>query len=209
MEDKSKEEIKNNLKSSLKGILGDDDLPIEDGSLLAKGEDDIDYIEPYDTTKNLTNAKNKAKKVIKSMLKLFMSQDLIERSEFIQAKTNLDIMSITQILVSLKQIEYSINIILRDIGFGQAAPRIFEVFGQLQKTKVELIREYNLMLNQFEESMKRYKSDIEFSLDSAGSGPFKMNTKDENVHRGNKNLMREIQEEIRNGETEDGDFEEI
>lgn len=189
-----REEVKNTLKDSLKGIFGDD-LPIENGDLLPSlSEGDDGYIPPYDSSGNLQKAQTKATKVITSMLKLFMSNELINKSEFLQAKTNLDVMSITQILVSLKQIEYSIDIILRDIGFGQAQPRLFEVFGQLQKTKVELIREYNLMINSFEESMKRYKNDLEF-LEGTKSNKIH-NVSSDKVHRGTRNLMRELQEEI-------------
>ena len=98
--DKNHEERKQALKDSLSGILDDGNLPIENGDLLPPLETDIDYIEPYDSSGNLTKSKLKATKVITSMLRLFVSDDLLAKSDFIQAKMNLDVMSISQILVS-------------------------------------------------------------------------------------------------------------
>jgi hypothetical protein len=204
MMDRNKEEKRQTLKDSLSGILDDDNLPIENGDLLPPLDvGDEGYIEPYNTSGNLTKAKVKATKVITSMLRLFVSDELLTKSDFIQAKMNLDVMSISQILVSLKQIEYAIDILLRDIGFGSQQPRVFEVFGQLQKTKIELIREYNLMLINFEESMKRHKQDLEF----LGEGSKKYNVETDNTHRGNRELMKSIQDEIKNDDSDEDDFE--
>lgn len=193
----NQDEIKNNLELSWQG-LNEMNLPIEDGSLLDRIEGPA--LEIFDRDKVSKRAKEKAIRLMSSIVKLFISKKLVN-DEFIMSKVDMSTSSIKSILVSLKQLEYAIDVILRDIGMGESGPRLYEVFGQLQRTKVELIREYTSLVNVFEDSMKRYKMELEFREQETTD--VVVDSSKDNIYRGNKQLMMDLKNTI-----EDADFEE-
>lgn len=88
----------------------------------------------------LEKCKNKAEKVMHSLLKLYLSDGFISKSEYIQAKVNLDSMTLGKIMNQMEVSERAINILMSNIELGDISSKLFEALGNLQKTFIELVR---------------------------------------------------------------------
>lgn len=182
-----RKEVKDNLKKSLLDI-GNDDLPIEDGSILEPEK--LVEIVPFNLNENQKKSTIRARKLVSSMLKLLSDSEVLEKSEYMQAKKRLDSMSLYQFLMSIEQTEHVIKILIDTIDSGNTNSRLFEVFGNLQRTKMDLIKEVGMLIVNIEESVKKTTSEFKEKLqvfqttveENSNKTPF----------RGNKDVMRLI-----------------
>lgn len=162
--------------------------------------------EPMNYPEIKSTATNSAKKLMNSLLKFYLSQELIEKNEYIQLKAKIDVMTLANLINQMEIAEHAITTLMRTIDSGEFSPRMFEVLGGLQKTMLDIMKHQTLHMMAAEENMKKMKRDIDIYSDSqaidispkAGSG---------SVSRGTRNLMKEIQAELGNEEIEDEDFD--
>jgi len=153
-----------------------------------------------------STATNKAKSLMNSLLKFYLSQELIEKNEYIQLKAKVDVMTLANLINQMDIAEHAITTLMRTIDAAEFSPRMFEVLGGLQKTMLDIMKHQTLHMMAAEENMKKMKRDIDIYSDSqaidvtpkSGSG---------SVSRGTRNLMKEIQAELGNEEIEDEDFD--
>lgn len=182
-----KKEVRDNLKKSLLDI-GNDDLPIEDGSILEPEK--LVEIVPFNLDENQKKSTIRARKLVSSMLKLLSDSEVLEKSEYMQAKKRLDSMSLYQFLMSIEQTEHVIKILIDTIDSGNTNSRLFEVFGNLQRTKMDLIKEVGMLIVNIEESVKKTTMEFKEKLQVF------QQTVEENTSktpfRGNKDVMRLI-----------------
>jgi hypothetical protein len=194
----------NPVRRSIEDLLSDNtNLPSPNGGGLPAFQvtDPLDY----DTEKS--HAENKAKKVMNSLLKFYLSEELIQKNEYITLKAKLDVMTMSNLIFQMRTAEHAIVTLLRSIDAGEASPRMFEVLGGLQKTLLDIMKHQTLHMMAAEENMKKLKRDIDIyntidvtpKIESKSSGQ---------VNRGTRNLMKEIQSELGNEEKiEDTDFD--
>ncbi len=183
-----KKEIKDTLLNSL--LDDPDNLPIEDGSLLVP-EKSID-IKPFELEVKQQKSANKARRLVTTMLKLLSEDDVLEKSDYLKAKRRIDAMSLYQIFMSIEELEHVLQRLMDEIDNGNTNSRIFEVFGNLQRTKLDMIKEGSLFIMQMEDSVKRLTLEqknkmplTETSTTSAEKGF---------AFRGQKSLMQIIQQ---------------
>ena len=191
---------KPNIRKSIEELLNEEEAPImnPNGTLPAfQLNDAVDY----DDMK--ASSVNKSKKMMHSLLKFYLTEEVISKNEYIQAKAKLDTMTLANLIQQMQISERAITTIMRSIDSGEFSPRMFEVLGGLQKTMLDIMKHQTLHMMAAEENMKKLKRDIDVyslgtpeikSIPSSSSG---------NTTRGTRNLMRDIQAELGNREEEE------
>jgi hypothetical protein len=103
----------------------------------------------------LEQSRSKAKKVMESLLKVYLSENFISKSEYVQAKVNLDAMTLGNIINQMEISQRAIQILMDNIEIGDVNPKLFEVLGKLQGTFIDLVRaQTNYIVNVSDEYEK-------------------------------------------------------
>jgi hypothetical protein len=150
-------------------------------------------------------ASNESKKLMNSLLKFYLSSELIEKNDYIKAKAKVDMMTQAGLIKQLQVSERSIDTLMRLIDSGEMTPRMFEVLGGLQKTMLDIMKHQTLHMMASEENMKKLKRDIDVYQDSPSKTIEVQAGK--TTSRGTRNLMREIQAELNPDQIEETDFD--
>ena len=154
----------------------------------------------------LTKAKGKAKKVMSSLLKFYLSEEIILEHEYIQAKAQLDEYALGMLIRQMENSEIAISTLMDTINEGDVSPRMFEVLSDLQRTLLDIIKSQTMYMVAIEENAKKTYRDIDvYHGSSEGSN----NKKQSGVKsRGTKDLMRALQETINEEDIQDVDSDE-
>jgi hypothetical protein len=197
----SSSENQNELRSSITDLLSGNNLPddltkINDTTLPAKNRGQF--------AKIIEKSKNQAKKSIDTLLKFYLSIDIIEKEEYIKAKRELDIQSLSALIFNMEASQHAIISMLENIDNGEVHPRMFEVLGGLQKTLLDIVKAQTLFTISTEENIKKLGRDIDYysSIKSTSDMPEAEISPETLQVRGNKDLMRSIQQ-LQNKNTED------
>jgi hypothetical protein len=192
----------NPIRRSIDDLLNDESLPAIQNSGLPSFNDH----EPMDYDEAKGNATNNAKKLMNSLLKFYLSQELIEKNEYVQLKAKIDVMTLANLINQMQIAEHAITTLMRTIDSGEFTPRMFEVLGGLQKTMLDIMKHQTLHMMAAEENMKKLKRDIDIYTETKAIDV--TDVKSVSVNRGTRNLMREIQSELGNEEEkEETDFD--
>jgi len=153
----------------------------------------------------LTKAKTKAKKVMSSLLKFYLSEEIIAEHEYIQAKSNLDEYALGMLIRQMENSEIAISQLMDIINEGDVSPRMFEVLSDLQRTLLDIIKSQTMYMVAIEEHAKKTSRDIDVYHGNSESN----NKKQSGVKsRGTKDLMRALQETINEEDIQDVDSDE-
>jgi len=153
----------------------------------------------------LTKAKSKAKKVMSSLLKFYLSEEIIAEHEYIQAKSNLDEYALGMLIRQMENSEVAISQLMDIINEGDVSPRMFEVLSDLQRTLLDIIKSQTMYMVAIEENAKKTSRDIDVYHGSSENS----NKKQSGVKsRGTKDLMRALQETINEEDIQDVDSDE-
>ena len=96
----------------------------------------------------LTKCKEKAEKVMTTLLRVYLSEGFISKSEFVQAKVNLDSMTLGKIMNQMEVSERAINVLMENIEMGDVNPKLFDALGNLQRTFIDLVKtQTNYIIN--------------------------------------------------------------
>mgnify|MGYP003120403302 CR=1 FL=1 len=127
-----KEESKGKFRDSLGDLLGD--LPDEVEGL----NDNSEELRPIRVESGqgaqLIKAKNKAEKVMNSLLTFYLSEEIIAEHEYIRAKAQLDESALSMLIRQMQNSETAITLLMETIHEGDVSPRMFEVLSDLQDT---------------------------------------------------------------------------
>ena len=144
------------IRDSIADLLLDNDINLTD---------DIDNqtltfnkvpstISKYDAM-TLEQSRAKAKNVMESLLKVYLSDNFISKSEYVQAKVNLDAMTLGNIINQMEISQKAINVLMDNIELGDVNPKLFEVLGKLQGTFIDLVKaQTNYIINASDEYEK-------------------------------------------------------
>ena len=88
----------------------------------------------------LEQSRSKAKGVMEALLKVYLSDNFISKSEYAQAKVNLDAMTLGNIMNQMEISQRAINILMDNIEIGDINPKLFDARGKLQGTFIDLVR---------------------------------------------------------------------
>lgn len=88
----------------------------------------------------LEESRKKAKDVMESLLRVYLSDNFISKNEYAQAKVNLDAMTLGNIMNQMEISQRAINILMDNIEIGDINPKLFDALGKLQGAFIDLVR---------------------------------------------------------------------
>jgi len=188
----------NDIRSSLDDILNDSDdidSPIDMTELPQR------RVSPaFDYTKKKSDSSFQAKKTINTLLKFYLSEDIIDNDEYIKAKMKIEEMTLGSLIFQMETAERAITTLLQQIDDGDVSPRMFEVLGTLQKSMLDIIKSQTMYMMATEEGVKKLARDYDVYSERKKLGSGEEVKKIEgpvNVNRGTKGLMMQIQNEMK------------
>ena len=153
------------IRDSISDLLMDNDIDlssdISDNTLTFQKAQTINY---YDGG-TLSKAKGKAEKVMNALLKLYMSDGFISKSEYIQAKVNLDAMTLGKIMNQMEVSEAAIQVLMDNIQMGDINPKLFDALGNLQRTFIDLVKTQTAYIENAEMEYRKIAQEKEISPD--------------------------------------------
>jgi len=144
------------VRDSIADLLNDSDINLLD-------EIDKDTLTFNKTPSTITQmervtleqSRQKAKSVMESLLRVYLSEDFISKSEYARAKVNLDSMTLGNIMNQMEISQRAINILMDNIEIGDINPKLFDALGKLQGTFIDLVRtQTNYIMNVSDEYEK-------------------------------------------------------
>lgn len=162
----------------------------------------------FDFQETAVKTYNTAKNMMTSLLKLYFEANIIEKNDYIKAKNEIETMKLHQLLQQLKYNDRAIYKLMDLIETGTIAPRLFEVLGTLQMVQLNIQKQLSVELMTNEESARRTALTTSFAkVNGEEASDERMQSTDGGfTGRGQKDLMRTLQEEE---EAEQAEFEEI
>ena len=158
-------ENKEIIRDSISDLLMENDIDlsndISDSTLTFQKTQTINY---YDGGA-LSKAKCKAEKVMNALLKLYMSDGFISKSEYIQAKVNLDSMTLGKIMNQMEVSEAAIQVLMDNIQIGDVNPKLFDALGNLQRTFIDLVKTQTAYIENVEMEYRKIAQEKEISPD--------------------------------------------
>jgi hypothetical protein len=153
------------IRDSISDLLMENDIDlsndISDNTLTFQKTQTINY---YDGGA-LAKAKCKAEKVMNTLLKLYMSDGFISKSEYVQAKVNLDSMTLGKIMNQMEVSEAAIQVLMDNIQMGDVNPKLFDALGNLQRTFIDLVKTQTAYIENAEIEYKKIAQEKEISPD--------------------------------------------
>lgn len=186
--------VRAQLDDTLNDLLGDDNL-LDDMTDSPGGLPRVHAPEQHDYVKLKGDASERAKKTITSLMKFYLTEDIIDKDEYIQAKKKIDEMTLSSLIFQLEAGERALVTLMRTIDSGELSPRMFEVLATLQKSMLDIIKSQTMYLMAAEEGAKKLSRDVEV-YKGLKRNNVAINTESSNVNMGTKALMQSIQEEI-------------
>ena len=102
----------NPARRSIEDLLNEDNnLP----SPTSGGLPAFQLNEPIDYDEMKANSINKSKKLMNSLLKFYLSQELIDNNEYIQAKAKLEMMTLSNLVNQMQIAERAITTLMRTL----------------------------------------------------------------------------------------------
>lgn len=184
-----KEETKKELKESIDSLLNTEE---DAASTLPAFKPTIAPVK-YDDMKG--KSANKAKHIVNNLLKFYLSEDVINKNEYVKAKANLEAVTLGNLMNQVKIADRAIQTLMSSIDGGETSPRMFEVLSVMQRTMLDIMKHQTLQILATEESMKKIKRDIDIYAEDK---PKRIEVGGNTQVRGTRNLMKEIQEELGN-----------
>ena len=188
-------EQKEIIRDSISDLLMENDIDlssdISDNTLTFQKAQTINY---YDGGA-LTKAKAKAEKVMNTLLKLYMSDGFISKSEYIQAKVNLDSMTLGKIMNQMEVSEAAIQVLMDNIQMGDVNPKLFDALGNLQRTFIDLVKTQTAYIENAEMEYKKIAQEKEVSADDVIEKDSKNEISSNGLRSSNQ---RELMQMIRN-----------
>ena len=141
-------------------------------------------------SKGLEKCKAKAEKIMKSLLRVYVSDGYITKSEYLQAKENLDSMTLGKIMNQMEVSERAINVLMSNLELGDVNPKLFDALGNLQRTFIELVKTQTNYITNAQNEYERISLDnneiteVSATADEVSTGGIKSNSQ--------KDLMRLI-----------------
>jgi len=191
-----------NLKDKLDGII------LADEMLAGLSAPDIPPMKPQrfinvDTVK--TEVEVEARAILDSLSKFYNDMENLPADNYIRHKQKIDALNISTMAFQIRTAQHAISKLVEEIDSGRMEPRLFEVLAQLQNQIMQMPKNFSNYITQMEKNYKQLKSEsaeinkenIEF--DSDGNLIQSKDNMDALKVRGNKSLMENLQNIMKNG----------
>jgi len=157
-------------------------------------------INPIDASLEEKRARKSAAKAIDSLLRFYLSEDVIDQNDYIKAKARLASMQLSTLVYQLKVAESAITTLYKEIHSGNMGPRMFEVLATMQRSVIDILKLQTLHMIATEEGTKKLKADLDFGREK---GTVTIEGTGSRLTRGSRELMRGIQAELSRDESFD------
>ena len=117
----------------------------------------------------LEQSRSKAKSVMEALLKVYLSDNFISKSEYAQAKVNLDAMTLGNIMNQMEISQRAINILMDNIEIGDINPKLFDALGKLQGTFIDLVRTQTTYIMNASDEYEKIALDKDTVVDASPS----------------------------------------
>lgn len=117
----------------------------------------------------LEQSRSKAKGVMEALLKVYLSDNFISKSEYAQAKVNLDAMTLGNIMNQMEISQRAINILMDNIEIGDINPKLFDALGKLQGTFIDLVRTQTTYIMNASDEYEKLALDKDSVVDASPS----------------------------------------
>ena len=145
----------------------------------------------------LTKCKEKAERVMTSLLRVYLTEGFITKSEFVQAKVNIDSMTLGKIMNQMEVSERAINVLMENIELGDINPKLFDALGNLQRTFIDLVKTQTNYIINAENEYEKLALDKDSGIDVTVESTSTANDISSGYKSGNqKDLMRIIRSTI-------------
>ena len=138
----------------------------------------------------LEQSRSKAKGVMEALLKVYLSDNFISKSEYAQAKVNLDAMTLGNIMNQMEISQRAINILMANIEIGDINPKLFDALGKLQGTFIDLVRTQTTYIMNASDEYEKIALDKDTVVDASPSTAKEISTGFKSSSQ--KDLMRLI-----------------
>ena len=138
----------------------------------------------------LEQSRSKAKGVMEALLKVYLSDNFISKSEYAQAKVNLDAMTLGNIMNQMEISQRAINILMDNIEIGDINPKLFDALGKLQGTFIDLVRTQTTYIMNASDEYEKLALDKDSVVDASPSTAKEISTGFKSSSQ--KDLMRLI-----------------
>jgi hypothetical protein len=100
-----------------------------------------------------------ASHIVNSISVFYLTTDIVNEIEYIKQKINVDKITLSNLLFQMKTAEHAIIKILEDIDNGNLSPRTFEVLSALQRSKMDIVKQFQHFMVVMENNYKSLKED--------------------------------------------------
>ena len=168
---KEKKESENIIRDSITELLEANDInPKEDiDAQTLVFQKTPSTVTNYENER-LNKCKSRAEKVMTTLLRLYLSDGFISKSEYVQAKVNMDAMTLGKIMNQMEVSERAIQLLMENIEIGDLNPKLFDALGNLQRTFIDLVKtQTNYIMtaeNEYEKLSMENGNTIDVSINS-------------------------------------------
>lgn len=185
MKDKDREELRNEINSLINGDLSENTLPAVD----------IDPVLPFNNQQVSKEALSKAQNIVLSCLKLYFSENIIEKNDFMKAKASITTSNISTLYRQIKIAEHFMDKIVSDIDTGNLNPRIFEVASGIQTNIIDMLKNMQMHVISMQEEYRRLQGEMPKSELSNRNIDLISNSSEQKIYTNTKSLLSELNEE--------------
>ena len=102
---------------------------------------------------------NNADHIVNSISVFYLTADIVDEIEYIKQKITVDKITLSNLLFQMKTAEHAIIKLLEDIDNGNLSPRTFEVLSALQRSKMDIVKQFQHFMVVMENNYKSLKED--------------------------------------------------
>jgi len=201
---------KNNLSKEQELSLKDrlDGIILADEMLAGLSAPDIPPMKPQrfinvDSVK--TEVEVEARAILDSLSRFYNDMENLPADSYIKHKQKIDALSISTMAFQIRTAQHAISKLVEEIDSGRMEPRLFEVLAQLQNQIMQMPKNFSNYMSQMEKNYKQLRSESDeinkenIEFDSEGNLIQSKDNMDALKVRGNKSLMENLQNMMKNG----------
>lgn len=161
-----------------------------------------------DYSQELSEAQNKAKKTMRSLIEFYFDKELITKDEYLKYKQKINEQTLQQLMFLMKTGQEALIKLMQTVDAGSFEPRMFEVLATLQKSQLDIVKDFSLTVTNAEEDFRRAQMEVESKNKRLGTG--ETNTQVEGggnkkmISSSTKDLIKDM-EEFRQEEPYEGE----
>jgi hypothetical protein len=137
-------------------------------------------------------ARKKAIMAINSMLNFYLTENFIQKNEYIKAKASLDKKDLAGLIMNIELMQRAINQIMETIESGEAQPRVYEVFSTMQQTYIDLLKTKSMFMLTTEEHTKKLRADYDIYKSINIDSETDIKIKNDRKFRGTHEMLIEL-----------------